>query len=562
MVALRKEFSSWRSHFEDINQYLLPRRGRFITSKRNLGEKLNQKIINGSAGFALNSLSAGLMGGMTSPARPWFRLTVDDLALRDLRGVKEWLDTVRHNMLQIFSKSNLYKVLPAMYEQLGAYGTAAMIVHGDEEDVIRCENFPIGSFYLISGPDARIQGIYREFSMTVDQMVQEFGLDNVSRRVAMEWQKGNTETWIEVNHLIEPNDERVDFPLFSDQFPFRSVWYEKSERKPLFLRRSGFEMFPVMAPRWWVNGEDVYGRSPGMQSLGDNKQLQHQESRKLQAIDRITEPPLQIPGAIKKINMMPGGRTSRPANGDKIEPLFNVDSRILEVREDIRDVQIRISRAFHEDLFLMLAQSDRRQVTAREVEEKHEEKLIQLGPVIERVHDELLNPLIQRTWQLMLEADQGSGQYVPPPPPELEGRDFQVEYISILAQAQRAVGLVGMERLVAFAQAGASLDPTAVDKLDFDAYLEEASEMLGVPARILRGEDEVASIRAARQQSEQMAYRVQMAREGAAAAKDASQTDVGDGDSLLSRLSNMAQTGDIAAPQPGQQLPTPPGQGT
>jgi hypothetical protein len=193
-------------------------------------------------------------------------------------------------------------------------------------------------------------------------------------------------------------------------------------------------------------------------------------------------------------------------------------------------VRERISRAFHEDLFLLLAQSDRRQITAREVQEKHEEKLIMLGPVLERLQDELLDPLIDRTFNMALRAG-----ILPPPPQELEGTELQVEYVSILAQAQRAVGLASIDRLLNTAVGFAQAKPGILDNIDEDAVAREYHDALGVPQRILHDEKTVEQIREQKAQQQRMAQAAAMAETGASAAKDAAAADM-EGDNALTRV--------------------------
>jgi hypothetical protein len=137
-----------------------------------------------------------------------------------------------------------------------------------------------------------------------------------------------------------------------------------------------------------------------MEALGDVKQLQHGQLRKAQAVDYMVKPPLQIPTAMKNMPLatLPGGAMyvdqNHPHGG--IRSAFDVKLDVSHQLEDIRDVRERINQTFYVDLFLMLAQAEQggQPITAREVAEKHEEKLLMLGPVLERLHNELLKPKI------------------------------------------------------------------------------------------------------------------------------------------------------------------------
>jgi hypothetical protein len=549
---LKLEREQWIGHWKEISDYLLPRRGRFLTDQANRGKKLNSYIIDSSGTFALRTLSAGLMGGLTSPARPWFRLTTEDIELREFGPVKLWLHDLKLRMEQVFSTSNLYQVLPALYEEVASYGIGSMIVFEDMYKVIRCMAFPIGSYHVANSPDGQVDTLYREFQMTTDQMVKQFGADKVSRRVKSAYDKGQTEDWIDVVHLIEPNDDRIPDAADALNMPWRSAWFERAEQDQAFLRESGFPEFPAMCPRWWLNGEDIYGRSVGMDALGDIKQLQHEQKRKSQAIDKAVNPPMTAPSALKEggagsISTLPGGVTyvDSPTGQPGFRPAYEVNPQVLNRREEIAEIQRRISRAFYEDIFLMFANTDRREITAREIDAKDEEKRLQLGPVLERLQNELLDPLIDRTFAIMERND-----LIPPAPQELQGQPLKIEYISILAQAQKRVGTDVVDRLLMMLSVIAPLKPEALDKVNWDELIEEAAEMLGTPPSIIASDDEVKAIRAARAQQMRMQQNLEMGLAAAEGAKTLSETDVNK-ESGLTRLNEIAKQRAAAIQQPG-----------
>ena len=262
------------------------------------------------------------------------------------------------------------------------------------------------------------------------------------------------------------------------------------------LREGGFDRFPAICPRWMVIGGDIYGSSPAMEALGDIKQLQHQQMRKAEGIDYQTRPPLQVPSSMRNmdIDALPGGIMyydgASPTGG--IRSAFEVNLNLQHLLLDIQDVRERIRSSFFADLFLMLANDQRSGITAREVAERHEEKLLMLGPVLERLHDEMLNPMIDITFDRMLQAG-----IVPPPPPELHGQDLNVEFVSMLAQAQRAVGISGVERLTTYVGqlAVAKQDASIWDKWDLDQMIDGYADMTGVDPRFIVGDEKVAIIR-------------------------------------------------------------------
>jgi hypothetical protein len=253
-------------------------------------------------------------------------------------------------------------------------------------------------------------------------------------------------------------------------------------------------------PRWTTNGGDIYGGSPGMEALGDIKQLQHEQLRKAQGIDYKTKPPLQVPTSMKNrdVETLPGGISfvDSATAGGGIRTAFEVNLDLNHLLMDIQDVRERIRGAFYADLFLMLANATDTRMTATEVAERHEEKLLMLGPVLERLHNELLDPLIDTTFTYMIEAN-----LLPPPPEELRGMDLSVEFVSMLAQAQRAIGTNSVDRFVMGMGTVAQFKPEVLDKFDPDNWADIYSEMLGVDPNIIVANDKVAIVRDQRAQA-------------------------------------------------------------
>lgn len=499
--ALKNERSSFDSHWREISDYLLPRAGRFFTSDRNRGERRHNNIYDSTGTRALRILAAGMMAGMTSPARPWFRLTTSDPELDESSGVKTWLAEVQRLMLMVFSKSNTYRALHSMYEELGAFGTGASIILPDYNDVIRHYPLTVGEYAIATDYRGQVNTVYREFDKTVGELVGEFGLTKVSATVKNLYDRHNLDSWVTVIHAIEPRKERDATKKDGKNKPFRSCYFEAGMPEGKYLRESGFSTFPAVVPRWATSGGDIYGNSPGMEALGDIKQLQHEQLRKAQGIDYKTKPPLQMPNSLKnaEVNTLPGGATyvdmASPNGG--IRTAFEVNLDLSHLLEDIRDVRERINGAFYTDLFLMISQTATGRMTATEVAERHEEKLLVLGPVLEHLHNELLDPLIEMTFERMLEAG-----VVPPPPEELQERELNVEFVSMLAQAQRAVATNSIDRYVANLGAVAAYKPEVLDKLDADKWADAYADMLGVDPEIIVPGEQVALIRKARAEAQ------------------------------------------------------------
>jgi len=415
---------------------------------------------------------------------------------------------------------------------MGAFGTAASIVLPDFNTVIHHYPLTIGEYAIAVDWQGRVDTVYREFEKTVHELVKEFGIDNCSDMVQSLYKAGQLGAWIPIVHAIEPRSDRDPSKRDARNMEWGSYYFELAGPTDKVLRESGFRQFPAVVPRWAVAGGDMYGNSPGMEALGDIKALQHEQLRKAQAIDYQTNPPLQVPDSLKNrdVDRLPGGITFVSQTGSaQIKTAFEVELNLAALLQDIQDVRERIQRSFFSDIFLMLANSTNPQMTATEVAERHEEKMLMMGPVLERINNELLFPLIDSTFTHM--AEMGA---LPPPPPELAGMDLAVEFISMLAQAQRAIGTNSVDRFVGSLGTVAQMKPDVLDKFDSDAWADAYSDMLGVDPKLVIASDQVAVIRQTRAAAQAKQQQIAAAEQASGAAK------------------NFAQAG-AAAAQPGAQ---------
>ena len=521
---LKTERSTWFHHWQEISDYLLPRSGKFLLQDHNRGRKRHNNIYDSTGTRALRVLAAGMMSGMTSPARPWFRLTTSDNELDDYGPVKVWLKQVTQIMRDVFARSNTYLALHSMYEELGAFGTAPSLLLDDFDSVIHHYPLTAGEYCIATDYRGRVTTLYREFDKTVGEIVAEFGINKVSATVKSLYDRGSLDQWVTLLHIIEPRSDRDPSMRDAKNKAWKSCYIEMGANRDSYLRESGYDQFPVICPRWAATGGDTYGSSPGMEALGDIKQLQQEQLRKAQGIDYMTNPPLQMPSSLKnsEVDSLPGGvtfvDTTGPGNG--IRTQFDVRLELNHLLADIQDVRGRITSIFYADLFLMLANQTDKRMTATEVAERHEEKLLMLGPVLERLHNEMLIPKVDLTFSRMLAAG-----IVPPPPPELQGQNLNVDFVSMLAQAQQAVGTNSVDRFVGTLGQIAQVKPDVLDKLDADKWADVYSDMLGIDPELVVPSDKVALIRKARAEASQKAQQAEAAPQVAAAAKNASQID-------------------------------------
>jgi hypothetical protein len=452
--------------------------------------------------------------------------------------LREWLDKVEKVLYRVFARSNLYHVLPSLYKEFAGFGTGCMLVEPDYRTVIRCRPQTIGSYVLGQDASGRVNRFGRTIWMTVGQMVERFGLEAVPDRIRQAFHAHDLNQWHQVQHLIEPNVGRdVESPFGVDK-PFRSLYWLKGDTSNAgtadpdgFLYRGGYDEFPVMAPRWETVGEEAYGcESPGWVGIGESKMLQTQVEDWLEASDQALHPAITAPASLmgQGVDLLPGGVNY--VNDDSQVGINPIGAAGLNLEASLKGMDMtkqEVREAFFVDLFLMFNNLEGPEKTAREIMERSSEKLLMLGPMLQRTYSELLDPLVDRAFNIAWRA-----KILPPPPDGASGSDIRVEYISVLAQAQKMVGTTAMEQFIGFVGNVASARPDVLDKVDTDQLVDEYGDMLGVPAKILVPDEEVSAIRQQRLRQQQAQQAMAMAQQGAATAKDLGNVPVGTNSAL------------------------------
>lgn len=551
METLRGYRIPWWVHWQMLAEMFLPRRYKFFITANNYnrGSPLNQAIVDETGLLAARTLATGLLSGLTSPTKPWFRLGLEGVDDLPEGAVKQWLAECTERLLAVYAASNFYQSLGTAYHDLGVFGSAPLLQYEDPADVVRFYVPCAGEYFF--GLDNRLQvdTLYREYTYTVSEAVKEFGLANLSESTQrMAKSASSLDTEIIIGHAIEPNitvyrgGEECGY-VVPKRFPYREVYWEKTanastQQTACVVRAAGFRERPFVGLRWDVTSNDPYGRSPGMDAFPAVRQLQIEQRRKAEAIDKMVRPPMVASVSMKNepMDTLPGGVSfvSDPAAAG-FKPAYTVNPQIAEMKEDILEVQSRVGEVFFVPLFRMISSEDKVQ-TATWVDAAREEKLILLGPVIERIENEGMDEIITRTFAIM----QRRG-LLPEPPPEIAGAPISIQYISLLAEAQRASSTASIERLAQFTGGLVAVKPDVFDNIDADRMVAKYADLLNVDPEVMRATAQVAAIRQGRAQQEQAAAALQVGAEAAQGAKVLSETDVGGGiNALQAMLGNAA----------------------
>jgi hypothetical protein len=550
---LERDAMTWLAHGREVQEYVVPTRGRLLTNTKerpNEGNKKHGSIYNGRASVALDNLASGIHSNLTSPMQPWFSISLTEKELLEVEGVRAWLESCTRRLAHVMSQSDFYGAAAVLFKEVAAFGSGVMLIEDPRPGRIRYTPLTFGEFFLALNDENDPDTLYRRLPMTVSQVVSKFGTDNLSPH-AKELSKDNrnADERIDIIHVIQPRAV-INRGSGVRALPFESVYFEETTDGKILWDR-GYRTLPFAAPRWEVITGGTYGRSRCMGCLGDIKMLQWLERMSARAINYQVDPSMNVPYALKRqggASLIPGAQNYYDGvTPDAIRPTMNINFDVQGVEAKITMVEQRIKEFLYNDRFLSITEQTQR-MTATEVRARQLEKLSVLAPVVQQLQTAFLTPVIERTFDILWRY-----QMLPPPPPEIQGRAWTPEYNGLLSQAQKAAGVSSLDALISYVQQIAAAQSTggtvdSLDKVDFDQAIDEVSDYVGAPAKVIRSDEQVAAIRDDRarllqqaQQAQQMQQLAASAPQVAGAAKDASETIVGGGKTALDGLLGLNQ---------------------
>lgn len=542
---------SWWAYWSEIARFTLPERYHwFITANTwDRGRPVNDAIIDTTIVTAVRTCAAGMWTGLTSPSRPWFDLTVALPWVTLDAAAIHWLYDTKLRINTILAQSNFYQIMAQCFKDVAVFGTAPVVIYEHAEDVIRCFLPCAGEYCLALGGDLGVDTLEWEFNLTVLGIVNRFGLENCPQEVRERWKAGGASLDQEytVAALIEPNivmqgPQGDSIRVVPGHFKYREVYWLRSMRCERELSRRGFNERPFFAARWSTTSNDPYGRSPGMEMLGDNKQLQLQTRRYNEYVEKGVRPPMGADVSLKNqpSSIRPGDITYGPTENGKrpMWPLFEVNPQwAAPMSEVMASVQKRINKGFYVEVFMAITQMEGIQPRNElELTKRDLERLQELGPVINLFETECASPAIMRVMGIA----QRRGMLLPMPP-SLQGMPLKLNYRSIMKIAQEAAETASMERtfavmgnLSAAAKAAGVPDPIRI--INLDKAGRHYAELTGFPMDSMYSEQDVATMDQAKAKQAEQQQALQATIPGVQAAKTLSETSVGGGQNALQAM--------------------------
>jgi hypothetical protein len=492
----RSDRSTFDSHAEQIRELFYPLAASFVTQLVP-GQKLHQKVLDSTPEQALDLLVAGMLARLTSPDERWFALSPLDADLKEVEPVRRWLDAVEDRLFGVFTSttSNFTPQQHEKYTELASLGTGVMfIAEQPGVDVPVFQTHPLAHCYLDENSRGLVDTVDRWVTYSARQAVQEFG--NAAGRKVLEAAREpkRQHEQFQFVHCVYPRSDRDPGKADTRNMAFASSWVNVTERE--LVRESGFNEFPYTTPRWTKRAGQIYGSGPGQKTLADARMLQRTMKVTIQGAEKIINPPLIVAddGVLTPLRMGPNGVNYVRADlmDDRRMPIRSFDSG---ARPDIgEDFMTAVRKRIEAGFFVPLLQFARDpRMTATQVLRIDEQTQIALSPLLARLQVEDLNPMIQRVYAIELRNGR-----LPEPPPEIQGRDLKIEYVSPLARLAKVSRARAIAESIELLAPLIAQKPEMLDHFDTDKIAREVPQLLGAPTDWMRSVEQVQEIRTAR----------------------------------------------------------------
>jgi hypothetical protein len=545
LEGMKGERKPYEADWEEINRLGMSSRNTNLGANGRKNTRRANTASHDSYGRrASRILGYGMQSGLSSSSMPWFKLKPGNAELEEDQDAKEWLAVAEQKIYAFFGDTGVYDPFKLNYMDLGNYGVGASVMLEHPEYVGVTHALTAGEYWIAADGGSRTDTLYRNVDYTVDSLIRTFGWDNVSSAAQRAWDGNHLQTIVPVIHAIERNHDRDPVKIDVDNKEYRSVFYEPgNDNKTQLLRKSGYDSKPFWAPRWEVIGGSVYSDAcPGFDALPDLREMQLTARRRGRARDMLHKPPMKAPTGLtaQPLKLDPGSINFASATDlEGLQPVFEVQWQSLAaVRDDHEAVRRDVGECYYNDLFKAI--SDREGVQPLndlEASLRETEKFTQLGPIVDRVNVEMLEVAVQRAFVILTNTG-----IMPEPPQSMQGQPLIIDFVSMLAQAQRASQNSAIERMARFVGFIAGTFPEAVIKFDAEQAIDEFATGTGTPPRIVRSDEVVEKMKAAMEAQKQQEQMMQMAapmKDAAQGAELLSRTDVGGGQTALQQLTGQ-----------------------
>ena len=481
--------------FEECYEYALPQRESFY--HETAGQRRDDKIFDETAVVGVQEFASRLQQGLVPNFARWADFTAgSEVPPEERDEVNNELDEVTDYVFEVIQNSNFGQEVHESFMDL-AVGTGILAVsEGDAVNPVVFSAIPLPHVVLDTGPDDKIDHVYRERSVRFSDIALMYPKATLSSKMADKISRAPDEKTKVLEIVCRDYSKRNEeaYLFYAIECGIGETLVSESYK--------GVGSNPFICFRWSKCSGEVYGRGPLINALSaiktTNLTIELILENAQMAISGIYQ--MEDDGVVNPdtINLVPGTVIPKAAGSSGLQPIraagsFDVANLVLS------DMRLNIKRALYND---MLGNPDRTPASATEVAERMADLSRRIGSAFGRLQAELVQPVLQRVVYIL--KKQGRITL-----PTINGREVKVRSVSPLAQAQANQDITSVARFLELVQGrfGPEITNILINSEETAVYL---AKKFGVPDNLIRDLTERQQLV---QMAQQMAMQQQMQQE-------------------------------------------------
>ena len=472
----------------------------------------DRKVYEGTASWALRTMTDGWLGNLISMSDPWFKYLFPDKKLRDDDEINVWIQQREDRMYHVYRQSQFYAAMSPFTRFAFSIGSPVIIPYEDRESgTIKCEvPSPKENFH---GPR---DGYHRFYDITVADAVHKFMKGKVpedtydailSQGILSDYYNGNHANRSKFIRAIYRKDDPIlfDQPAKFKNKPWMEFYVEAAAAHPQLQKP------PILVQGYWTkphirwdyerDEDENYAQTPASQAMSDIISEQALSKQELMCGERQLHPAMWVQNKYK-LNLAPGGVVRYGTSMERQnKPEAILDGSNYKVGTDSLDRRTEaVKKWFKTDLFRLLSQLAQQKggwPTATQVIQMSGEEAAMLAPhmgrfaiVLREIDNRFMD--IESRRRPFLDPPDSVLEYMAKRKSEGDSKlSIDVELLGPLTQVQQ------ISRTISASQAGRQiigeymqLDPMVIHKVKLSVAMEKDLESIRWPADAIIPEDE------------------------------------------------------------------------
>jgi hypothetical protein len=513
--VLKADRSNVEHLWELIEQFVMPFRGEFYrdTTDEQSIDWRKRRLYDSTAVIDAQNLAAAIQSNIINPASRWFDMVFRDKELMNDDAAREWIEACANEVYFALNESNFNVEAPESILDMVGFGTSILNEESEDKDEelrIDFSSMPIKEVVFEESTSGGILSVFRLLQWTALAIKDKFPEGTIFPKKIQDVLGTDKEGVLKFKILfcVHRRELKADAQakvLAADQrqFASRYIFYDD----PIDIgEQGGYYEMPTFIPRFRKTSDSKWGHSPSAVALADILSLNELVQTTLENAAKVVDPPTLVTkrGLLSNLDLGRGGLTV-------VKSMDDIKDYVSSARFDVGNLEIKrlqdsIHRAFYVD---QLELKDSPVMTATEAQIRYELMQRLLGPTSGRFYTDWLNPCVSRTFNILYR-----GGRLPEMPQIVldKGAQYDIVYTGPMARSHKREQVISIQNWMSSLVELGAVIPDVLDVPDPTKAAVKLGTLAGVPADIMRSEDEINTLRKQKQEAAQAAQKAELAK--------------------------------------------------